>query len=148
MVHTFLLEPGVWQGNGTLLFKGTPEKWPIFIRWEIHKGAPLLIDALLTIDISSLSTVHHYRYKIIPGEDEKKFQIRLQNEVIGNLEGKGIIDQKYIAWDFHDPKLPYEGLERYLLLENGGYRIASEFCSTDQTRLQITGEIHQKTALD
>ena len=69
------------------------------------------------------------------------FSVEMENLNIGKVIGKGIIDDKMIAWEFRESELNFEGFETYTLQEDGSYKVHSEYVTTDQFRTEINGKI-------
>lgn len=74
------------------------------------------------------------------------FIITLENESLGKVIGKGVYDDKTVAWEFSNKELGFEGFEVYELQEDGGYVTRGEYISIDQLRTIIEGKIWKKQA--
>jgi hypothetical protein len=72
------------------------------------------------------------------------FDVQLENELVGIIHGKGIIDSKKIAWEFRGYPT-FEGFEVYELQDNGDYMFHAEYVSPDQFRSTIDGRIWKKS---
>ncbi len=75
-----------------------------------------------------------------------KFKIQLENELLGLVEGSGVIDSQTIAWEFRN-NINTEGFEVYELQENGDYMLHAEYSSPDQFRTIIDGRIWKKSPI-
>ena len=73
-----------------------------------------------------------------------RFKIHLENELLGYIEGTGLVDSKTIAWEFRNNSA-VEGFEVYELQENGDYMFHAEYSSPDQFRTIIDGRIWKKS---
>jgi hypothetical protein len=141
-LHAFIFEQGLWIGEGKITFSVSPEHIHFYTRWTVEKVADHLIRSLQEVEMH--------------GSDEKvkneitfsemtphSFLIQLENHLIGSVKGKGIIDEKTIAWEVKGEQ-GFEGFEVYELQENGDYMMHAEYVSTDQFRTIVDGRIWKK----
>ena len=54
------------------------------------------------------------------------FSVLLENDLIGRVNGKGVIDPKTIAWEYRSGT-DFEGFEVYELQDNGDYMMHAEY---------------------
>lgn len=143
MQHDFIFQPGHWIGEGKISFSSTPEHLHFYTKWMV---APLLADTIHcqqkveTRDVND-TVVNDFKLRQITPVN---FKIELKNELVGKVEGQGIIDAKTIAWEFRGSNV-IEGFEVYELQENGDYMVHAEYFSTDQFRTIIDGRIWKKS---
>lgn len=76
----------------------------------------------------------------ISGEN---FDIELDNGIIGAINGKGVFDDKTIAWEFRGHP-DFEGFEVYELKDFTDYMLHAEYTSAENFRTIIDGRIWQK----
>ncbi|WP_194847681.1 hypothetical protein [Candidatus Neptunochlamydia vexilliferae] len=140
--HSFILKPGPWLGEGKISLSMAEEAMPFFTRWKVpepdEKGR---IDSLQEIQISGLQDMMQNQfsfYDITP----KGFQIELQNQSLGKVVGKGMINEKLIGWEFRLDHLGFEGFEFY---EKGEapdtYLLHAEYATNDDFRTVIHGKV-------
>ena len=72
------------------------------------------------------------------------FMVGLENELMGKVLGKGVLDEKTIAWEYRQGT-DFEGFEVYELQDNGDYMLHAEYSSPDQYRTIIDGRIWKKS---
>lgn len=141
--HLFIFSPGVWLGEGKITFKGSPSSLRFYSKWEmgyIPGTSDLLAKQTIEIENVEEKVITHYRFS---DKVDSSFIIHLESESIGQVSGKGVVDFKTIAWEFHSAEL--EGFEVYEKLKNDEYRLHAEFSSIPQYRTTIEGKIWQKT---
>ena len=74
----------------------------------------------------------------------KKFTIELQNQSLGVIVGRGIINAKLIGWEFRLEQFGFEGFEFYeASKEDGVYLFHAEYATSDDFRTVIHGKIWQ-----
>ena len=66
---------------------------------------------------------------------------RLENEALGKVQGKGLISEKVIAWEFRMQDIGFEGFEFYEKLDDKNYLMRAEYATADQFRTVINGKI-------
>jgi len=138
----FLFQTGTFLGSGTIEMPLVEEPKVFHTKWEIEKIEPLLFRCKQTVEMAEgEKVVNHFE---VIGYEEKKFDILLENELIGSFLGKGVIDEKVIAWEFRE-KGEFEGFEVYTLEGDRQYSFKAEYLSSDQEmRTHIAGKLWKK----
>lgn len=142
--HSFILSPGSWFGEGKIVLNMVDEDLTFFTTWNIlSRDFSGKIPCVQDIQIQGLSDnmrneLTFYDFGV------KSFSVEMENQNIGKVVGKGIFDDKLIAWEFRENDLKFEGYETYRLQEDGSYLMLGEYISTDQLRTQIEGRIWQQ----
>src|SRR5271170_7951912 len=98
--HLFLLTPSSWLGQGKIQLNMVAEELAFFTRWNI--GAPDeqgKIECSQDIQVKGLSDVMQNQFRIY-ALNNGEFQIELENQALGKITGKGLINDKVIAWEF------------------------------------------------
>lgn len=141
--HEFIFMPGRWVGGGKITFSVSPELVRFYTSWTIEEQKGHAIHVLQRVEMQSLEEVVNNKFVVYDLED-KKFKIDLENDLIGNANGTGIIDEKTIAWEFRG-NTGVEGFEVYELQDNGDYMLHAEYSSAEQFRTIIDGRIWKKS---
>ncbi len=142
--HLFLLTPGTWLGQGNIQLNMVAEELVYFTRWTI--GSPDgdgRIECLQEIQVKGLSDIMHNQFNIY-GQNGGEFVIDLENQALGKITGKGIINEKLIAWEFRVEEIGFEGFEFYEKQENETYLMRAEYATSDQFRTLIQGHMWQQ----
>ncbi|MDF2576669.1 MAG: hypothetical protein K0S74_153 [Chlamydiales bacterium] len=134
--HPFLFKPGRWLGKGAIELSGIAEKLSFFTRWNVTKSKNGIISALQEIEIQGSS------YKLdnqieLKFQTNSAFEITLNNKLLTNLIGKGMVDHEVIAWELKNPEQKVDGMEVYRLQADGQYLCHAEYVSPDQMRTII-----------
>jgi len=139
--HIFVFNEGLWMGEGTITLNMVEEELGFFTKWNISgKDTTEKIKSVQEIQISGIS--ENMRNDLTFFDFHPKgFSVEMENLNIGRILGKGVFDEKLIAWEFRDNDLNFEGFEIYRLLEDGSYLMHSEYVTSDQFRTQIKGRI-------
>jgi len=141
--HTFIFSPGEWLGEGTISFSASPEKIRFYTRWVIEKEEKGGIRSFQEVEMEGVEDHVHNSFRFFDKGD-KGFKVELRNNLVGIATGKGIINEKTLAWEFHGHN-EIEGYETYKLLSNGDYELHAEYASADLFRTIIDGRIWQKS---
>jgi hypothetical protein len=143
MTHQFIFHPGQWIGEGKVSFSISPETLHFYTKWTIEAENHQEIHTVQIVEIQgnepSMQNIFNF-LDISPN----KFIVNLENDILGNVKGTGIIDPQNIAWEFHSVG-GLEGFEIYELQENGDYLLHAEYTSPDQFRTIIDGRIWKKS---
>ncbi|MCB1149317.1 MAG: hypothetical protein KDK48_04060 [Chlamydiia bacterium] len=147
-MHPFLFHSSSWLGEGKLSFSTSDEVLHFYTRWVVAEPV---------VDTDKVIVVHCTQEVEMADQPEDKmcnrfqlheitnesFEIVLQNEQIGTVIGKGVIEPRKIAWEFRgNPN--FEGFEVYELEESEEYTFHAEYVSTDQYRSIIDGRIWKR----
>lgn len=141
--HPFLFHPHEWLGDGTITFNEFGHELKFYTKWIQSETNPNVIAYVQEIEVEGLIDKTSNRFiltKLQPG----KFTITLENDSLGKVEGKGVIDEKSIAWEFRNKELGFEGFELYELQSDGNYVTRGEYISIDQLRTIIAGRLWKK----
>ncbi len=142
--HHFLLSPGCWLGQGNIQLSLVAEELSFATLWNI--GSPDSegrIECTQEIQIKGLSDVMRNQFNIFDmncGE----FQIQLENDALGRVTGKGVINDKIIAWEFRVEEIGFEGFELYEKEDEENYLMRAEYATEDQFRTLIRGKVWKK----
>lgn len=140
----FLLQPATWIGEGKIVFAGAKDPTKFFTRWFLISSSPGEMRWQQEVELHGLHQTNRNEFTIYDIQ-ETHFKMILENESMGRVNGKGIMDEKTVAWELRD--VPgYEGYEVYELQKNGEYAFRAEYISIDQLRSQIDGRICKKEA--
>ncbi|MCB1107602.1 MAG: hypothetical protein KDK76_05870 [Chlamydiia bacterium] len=140
--HPFIFKPGSWLGEGKISLSMTEEKLPFFTRWKVPKPDEKgRVDSVQEIQISGLSDVMQNQFAFYD-ITRKGFHIELENQSLGKVVGKGMINDKLIGWEFRLDHLGFEGFEFYEISEiPDTYLMHAEYATNDDFRTVIHGKI-------
>lgn len=142
--HQFIFQPGIWLGEGKITFSIASDASRFFTKWTIEKATEHhKILAQQTVEMPENDRPMHnlFAFKNIT---ENSFIIELENELIGSISGKGVIDGKTIAWEIRE-KEGFEGFEVYELQNEQEYILHAEYASSPHIRTIIDGRLWKKT---
>lgn len=139
--HELFDSPGYWLGKGNISFSESDESFTFYTRWTVADCGPASRECNQEIEIEGLSERLQNSY-MVRDVTLDSFAIELLNPVLGQVEGKGLIDNRVIAWEFRNLTTGgFEGYESYELQKDGSYRVHAEYTSTSQLRTIVDGEI-------
>jgi hypothetical protein len=142
--HHFLLSPGSWLGQGKIQLNMVAEELAFFTRWNVPQAdAQGKIECLQEIQIKGLSDIMHNQF-LIYNHAAGEFVIDLENQALGKITGKGIINEKVIAWEFRVEEIGFEGFELYEKQDDKNYLMRAEYATSDQFRTLIQGRVWQQ----
>jgi hypothetical protein len=150
--HSFLLTPGSWLGQGHIQLNMVAEELAFVTKWSIGQNdAGGRIECVQEIQIKGLSDIMHNQFNIFD-LNSGEFQIELENDALGTITGKGLINEKVIAWEFRIEEMGFEGFEFYEKQDEQNYLMRAEYATADQFRTVIHGKVwkqmQQKTQKD
>ncbi len=142
--HLFIFTPGIWLGEGKVKLSTIDESLSFYTKWKILSQDDMgYIECIQEIQISGLSDIminQFIFYDIL----QKNFCIELENQTLGKVIGKGLINSKRLAWEFRLGHLGFEGFEFYEATEDGGYKMHAEYATMDDYRTELHGKIWKK----
>lgn len=142
--HEFIFEPGIWIGEGKITFSASAEHLHFYTRWRIDKYDDSKgIECNQEVEMHGGGDENMHNLLSFYDKAANSFNVTLENELVGKVKGKGIIDDKTIAWEYRGHP-DFEGFEVYELQENGDYMVHAEYSSSDQYRTIIDGRIWKK----
>lgn len=142
MSHEFLLQPGVWIGEGKISFSKSPNTIKFYTKWQVNKSAGQPLHAVQIVEMAGIPDQVINIFEITKIGPES-FSITIENEHIGSMVGKGVIEPQLLAWEFRGQG-ELEGFEVYERQENGDYSFRAEYTSPDNYRTLVEGLIWQK----
>ena len=145
--HSFLFSSQEWVGDGTITFNEFGHGLKSYTHWKVQDLAEDHLTCIQEIEVEGLMDKTQNRFNLTNIKNNT-FTISLENESLGKVIGKGVYDDKTVAWEFSNKELGFEGFEVYELQEDGGYITRGEYISIDQLRTIIEGKIWKKVAVE
>lgn len=87
-----------------------------------------------------------YNHFLFTNFDKKHFDVVLENQAWGEVSGRGMVDDRFIGWEFRKNDLGFEGYEFYELQDDETYHIKAEFITQEDLRTTIEGKIWKQLA--
>jgi len=144
--HPFLFSPKKWLGEGKIQLSVSDEELDFYTRWSLGGLSPEgQIPATQEVQIKGVSDIMQNQFTITD-LTANRFNIELENTALGKIEGKGIIKDNTIAWEFRDSEIGFEGFEFYEKQQDGSYLMRAEYATPDQYRTIIRGKIWENQA--
>ena len=141
--HSFLFNPQDWVGDGTITFNEFGHGLKFYTHWKVPEVGQKEVSCTQEIEVEGLMDKTQNRFTLNQIK-ENTFEITLENESLGKVKGKGVVDEKTVAWEFSNKELGFEGFEIYELQPDGNYVTRGEYISIDQLRTIIEGKIWKK----
>lgn len=143
--HPFLLAPGSWLGQGKIQLNMVAEELAYFTRWNVgSQDGEGRIVSNQEIQVKGLSDIMNNEF-IISNLNQGEFSIELENQALGKVTGKGVINDKVIAWEFRVEEIGFEGFELYEKQDDKNYLMRAEYATSDQFRTTIQGRVWLQT---
>jgi hypothetical protein len=145
MSKHFLHTPGCWLGQGTIVFSTTPEELTFFMRWTIssQEGGEILGTQEIELKGGADKMINQYKMSLTALD---RFNVLLENDILGSILGKGYADDRILAWEFRKTPADFEGVEIYELQADGNYVTRAEYITSDQYRTTIRGTLWKQTS--
>lgn len=138
--HGFILQPHEWVGEGKIVLNMVEENLDFMTRWNVSSlDAGGKIQCVQEVQIKGLSEVMLNQFLFLE-LTPNTFMVELENQALGRVQGKGIINEQVIAWEFRVPELGFEGFEFYEKESTGGYLMRAEYASSE-FRTLIQGRV-------
>lgn len=141
-IHDFIFKPGLWVGEGKVTFSASPEHVRFYTKWTIEKEQDGTITCQQHVEMEGGES-NVYNTFIFSKILSQSFSLELRSELLGAIQGRGVLDAKTIAWEFRGHP-DFEGFEVYELQENGDFMLHAEYSSIDQIRTIIDGRVWKK----
>ena len=128
----FIIEPGVWLGEGKIAFSSSKEQIIFYTKWQVTKAKEGMIHCTQQIEIPVLQERSKNQLLFSEWQGDQ-FVVMLSNASIGSIKGSGILSAEKIAWEFRQPS-GLEGFELYSRETNGDYRLHAEYHTGENYR--------------
>jgi hypothetical protein len=143
--HSFILSPDFWLGEGKIQLSMVEEELFFFTRWNVaQKDSSGKIECVQEIQVKGLTDIMFNQF-FFYDLSSSNFTIELENQALGKVAGKGIINDKVIGWEFRVPEIGFEGFEIYEKQSLNEYLMRAEYATSDQFRTVIQGKVWQKS---
>lgn len=144
MEHPFIFKAGRWLGEGKITFSTGEDPLAFCTQWSVptcdKEGR---VHSLQEIQVAGLSEPMQNQFCIYD-VTRSSFSIELENQSLGNIIGKGVINKTLIGWEFLLGDLGLEGFEFYeRAKEPNTYWMHAEYELSDDMRTVIHGRIWQ-----
>ena len=149
MKHPFIFKPGYWLGEGKITLSMMEEELPFYTRWKIPPAQTQgKVETVQEIQISGVQDCMHNQF-VFSDISSKGFNIELENQSMGKVLGKGLINDRLIGWEFRLGHLGFEGFEFYEVTSTADtYLIHAEYATNDELRTTIHGKIWKSEEFD
>lgn len=144
VVHQFILEQGIWYGEGTIKISSTNTIHKFYTKWNIEPMLEGVVRAIQEVEIVDVKDKNRNLFHFSHLEKEQ-FLIQLENEIFGKVEGRGLIEPNRIAWEFHGDQQIFEGFELYEKINQDQYSMRAEFMIAGEPHTIISSKIWKKT---
>lgn len=139
----FIFTTGTWLGEGKITFSASTEFIKFYMKWQITEESEQVMKATQTIQMLGIEekSINEFTFFNI---QEESFAVQLENEPLGIVVGKGLYNDKIIAWEFQN-ETNFEGFETYERRQNGDFFLHAEYGKNDIYRTIIEGLLWPKT---
>lgn len=139
--HTFIFNPGSWQGEGKIVLNMVEEELIFNTNWAVqNKDFAGKVTCAQDIQVRGLSESMRNELSFYDF-GAKNFTVDMENQNVGRIVGTGVYDDQTIAWEFRSNDMQFEGFETYTLQPDGSYTMKGEYITSDQFRTQIEAKI-------
>lgn len=139
--HAFVFGQGAWVGEGTVSFSASPEQLYFITKWDVGPKIKESILCRQEVRMEGAEEPLQNKFHVFD-ISEHSFKIILENAVVGEVSGKGIIDEKTVGWEFQGNS-ELQGYEVYQMEAEDLYKFHAEYVSTDDFRTIIDGHIRR-----
>ncbi len=144
MNHPFIFTSGEWLGEGTIQLSMSEEPLLFVTRWKPISGpgqTPLEFSQEVQIKGINEVMTNFFSFSEL---EAKSFAIMLENNTLGKIQGKGVVNAEVIGWEFNNPEVNFQGFEMYEMQNEDEYAMRAEYASDEDYRTVITGKIWRK----
>jgi hypothetical protein len=140
----FIFNPGIWYGEGIVKVVSNDSELKYYAKWRIQEKKEGKIVAIQEVELEKTKekTTNTFIFSQIT---QDSFLVALQNDLFGQVFGKGIISDIAIAWEFHGQDLAFEGFEIYQHLIADEYATRAEYVSSGEPHTVISGKLWRKS---
>lgn len=142
--HLFVLEPGIWTGEGKIQLNMFEDELNFLTRWDSSMvNGQGFIECIQEVQVKGVSDIMHNQFSFFD-ITPTQFSVQLENIALGKVTGKGLISSKVLAWEFRVPSLGFEGFEFYEKQSDGSYLMRAEYSTSDEYRTLIRGRLYKQ----
>ena len=98
--HAFIVTPGKWVGEGKISFSASAEHIRFYTRWLVGEADQGNITCGQEVEMVG-NEPNMMNQFVFSNVTATSFTVQLENDILGQVKGKGVIDAKAIAWEFH-----------------------------------------------
>lgn len=140
--HPFLFDSGCWIGEGQIELNALADKMIYFMRWRATVVDLELqeYESSQEIQIAGHTDIMYNQF-LFTNFNRNHFDVVLENQAWGEVDGRGMVDDRFIGWEFRSNDLGFEGYEFYEMQEDGTYIVKAEFVTKEDLRTHIDGKI-------
>jgi hypothetical protein len=142
--RNFLYSPGVWYAEGTVKVVSSDSEHKFYAKWRVMEKKEGKIIAIQEVELDQMKEKNINTFTFSDFTHDK-FNVMLQNDLFGQIHGKGLISDQTIAWEFHGQDLAFEGFEVYQHLSGDEWTTRAEYVSAGEPHTIITGKLWRKT---
>lgn len=118
------------------------DELPFTMHWNISPSENEKINFHQIVEVENFNDPLSNNFSL-SSVTSNNFTITLENNLVGKVEGKGIYDDKIIAWEFRNASEGFEGYEIYELQPDGSYKMRAEFMGGEDYRTFVVGSINR-----
>jgi len=143
--HLFIFSPTQsWLGEGVIKLNMIAEELGFFTRWRVlPKNEEGRIECIQEIQVKGLSDIVHNQFTLFDFSSGS-FSLELENQALGKVNGKGVVNENLIGWELKLDDMGFEGFEFYEKQPDNSYLMQAEYATADQFRTVIHGRIWQQ----
>jgi hypothetical protein len=133
----FIFTPGIWLGEGKITFSASSEFIRFYTKWQISEEEEKVMKAIQVVEMQGVEEQLTNTFTFYDIQS-KSFAVSMENNLVGKVVGKGIRDERMIAWEFPG-QAGCEGFEVYEQQEKGDYFLHAEYGAPEPFRTVIEG---------
>lgn len=144
MSHQFIFESDEWLGEGVIKLTMSEEPLHFITRWKRQNGPEEgFFDVVQEVQIKGINEIMVNQFTFMV-KDGNSLDVILENNTVGKVHGKGVVNDETIGWEFNCPHVHFQGFEFYEKQNQDQYVMRGEYASDDDYRTFITGKIWKK----
>jgi hypothetical protein len=132
------MTPGIWLGQGQILIHDLGQTLRYYTRWIVKEAENGVIYCDQEVEVQDFPEKSH-NYYAIAEISHHSFVIQLESSTLGQVQGKGIIRDTVIAWEFNQQGQACTGFEIFEKTEDDRYITRAEFGHDAAGNTLITG---------
>ncbi len=143
--HKFIFEPGAWLGEGDVQVSIPTDPLKFYSHWLIAEKSNEIISFSQDVEMTGFTEPMKNTFSMSE-INAGTFNIILENPAFGVVEGKGLVNENNISWEFKDASCQMEGFEIYTRVSDDEYTMRAEYISDEHMRTIISGKVWKKSS--